>query len=63
MKNLGYREKAILQAFSKTSKALPVGYLIRETDSDPKTVDSSLRCLKRRGLVRRVRYGVWELVG
>jgi hypothetical protein len=61
MTHLGRHQRTIMSCFERKSR-LPVGYLIRETQSDPKTVDASLRCLKRRGVVRRVSYGVWELV-
>jgi len=61
MTNLGRHQRTILDCFERKNR-LPVGYLIRETKACPKTVDASLRCLKRRGVVRRVSYGVWELV-
>lgn len=60
MTGLGYRQKRILELIDGRSE-VRVGYLIRGSGADGKTVHVALRGLEQRGLVRRVQHGVWGL--
>lgn len=60
MKGLGYRQRAILELLLSAGRAVPTGYLLRQSGADGKTAHMALLGLERRGLVRHVGFGKWE---